>query len=260
MKTILILASLALILNCTQNKKVDSLPLNNIHKKPRESYITNTEARKKFVEIFQSPQITKNIKLFYSAMWKLGDEYPEEMLIQIHKAALLGDYGQTLTATKERQYKVRAVEIIRPYLDKKFESEIGLDRIITFNEFYYHSRNYLGQLSFGESINKKGGEGDFSIGVGASMHALSLDQDNKCKEAQHFAKKSRNAWFSTTKESRKTLNTNPFYIAALAITGKRKEAQKLFNNELKKTDDWKLLKRWYSQFNPKYLQCSFQAH
>lgn len=193
------------------------------------------------------------INEFYEAMINLSKKYPEEHVFKVYQFALQGDYGQTLSAKEEKEYKERAINGIQPYTNMKFKSPLAFDALLTFNEYYYHSGQYLKQYQHGKMIKRMGGPGNFSIAVGGAMHALSLTNQKKCKEAKLFAKESFSAWESIKTESE--LAHTPFYIAALALTQSCEQAQKIFDEDLSNSDRYKEAVRWMQQFNPKNNSC-----
>lgn len=192
-------------------------------------------------------------KTFYEATAALAEKYPNEHVFKIYEAALLGDYGQTLSEKEEKTYKKKAVAKIEPYTRMKFQSPISFDALLTFNEYYYHRGDYLKQYEFGKQTKRLGGPGNFSIGVGGVMWALELARAKKCMEAKTYAQEALDAW--ETIKSENELAHTPFYIAAIALSGSCEKAQKVFDEDLTDSDRYKEAPRWMQQFNPKNIPC-----
>ena len=226
-----------------------------LKKKSASSTSGSFKSRTAYKEWIQLRRASSELSLkeFYETTKALSKKYPEEDTFKIYEAALLGDYGQTLSAEKEKEYKLQATKMIEPFFKKKWTNKYTFDRLLTFNEYYYHSGNYLKQYFFGKEVLKTGGPGNFSIGVGGSMWAIEMANKGQCAEAKVFAAEAVQA-FEVIK-SEEELAHNPFYIGALALSDRCSEAQKIYDEDLSQSNRYEETTRWMGQFNPKSLSC-----
>jgi hypothetical protein len=231
---------------CSHNVKVTTLS-------ERGKYIKDPKARDGYMDIRAAGKdVTTKEK--YEKMAALAKRYPDEVLIVASHAALLGDYGMTLSADMEAKHQAEAVRILEPWTKKTYSDPIGFDRLVVFNEYYFHSRQYKKQYELGKEFTSLKGDGAFSTGVGGSMYALELLKNKQPIEAKEIALDAQKAWESrtdmTNPEQVKGLYSNIFYVLAMAIAGDRERAKKLYNQHVLTDSHSKEYTRWLSTRNP----------
>lgn len=239
---------LGLCANCTHSPKIDEGPW---------ALIKNDEAREKYMMVQAAAGSLSYQKLYYNIKL-LNELYPNEDIITITHAGIYGDYGQTLDEEKEKKHKAKAVEMLKPYIKKSYASLISQERILAYNQFYYHSQQYQKQLEYGNLIMERGGHGgEVLVGVGGSMLALELDKKNELFKARVMALKARQAWESlydlSIPQMQKAAYQNTFYLTSLALTGECTQAQNVFDTVVKTSKRYSEMERWYQQFNPSNL-------
>ena len=211
----------------------------------------NKDAAKKFLEL-RKLMGTLNAQEQYERFKKLSEEYPDEIVPKVILGAQTGDLGQTKPQPEQRRMKAEAVRIIEPFTHMKFEDSIGYARILVFNEYYYHSGQYRKQFEFGQEINRLGGRGDYSIGVGGSQYALELHRKGKKAEARKYAEKSRAAWERL--DPPESLRKNSFYLVVLVLTGDRQKAIQIFDETYKNTPEYQEEKCcWKDNVDPRQI-------
>ena len=229
------------------------------HNKPSTpgpwTIIESDEAREKFIMIQQASGSLSQKQLYYNIQI-LSEMYPNEDLITITKAGIYGDFGQSMSAEKEKAYKEKAVEILKPFTQKEYDSPIDPIRVIALNQYYYHSGQYKKQYDFGHQVNRLGGKGgDVLIAIGGSMLALELDRQGKLIESNRLAREISQTWkyiyggleHPMMKEA---AYQNNYFISSLALAGQCGQAKTLFKSHLQKSRRFNEMQRWYGQFNP----------
>ncbi len=250
----ILIVSFGLMSSCAHSPPEDKGPW---------SLIKNEDAREKYIMVQQAASSLSYKKLHYNIKL-LNELYPEEDVITITHAGIYGDYGQTFDADKEKEYKKKAIQMLEPFIKKSYPSLISQDRILAFNQYYYHSGKFLEQYEYGKKIISMGGKGgEVLVAVGASMHALQLDKQNRTLEASNFAQEARKAWeeMYDMKHSlmREAAYQNAYYISSLALTHDCGKAQEIYSEKLMPQRRFQEMTRWYSQFEPKRLNsCSQQ--
>lgn len=242
MKFLLAFLSLLCLVSCAHKK-------HRYTNEDRAQFVENPVARAAFLEL-RNQKVTLTTKQLLDRVTELSKQYPNEVVLKGSQAALTGDYGQTLSAKEEGEYKAKAVAMLKPLLERKFTNPIGYDRILVFNEYYYHSGQYLKQYQLGLEVNKKGGLGYYSTGVGSSMHAFDLYKAGKKEESKKFAKESVAAWLEHSDGDEAKINDDSFYLLALALSGQKQKAVELYSSVLMKAPYYKEAKRWCETLNP----------
>ncbi len=237
-----------LIIGCSHSPVDDESPW---------SLIKNEEARRKYMMV-QAAAGSMSYKKLYFNIKLLNELYPDEDIITITHAGIYGDYGQTLNEEKQRQYKAEAIQMLKPFVDKSYPSKISQQRILAYNQYYYHSGQFQKQYEYGKEIMAlKGQGGEVLVGVGGSMRALELDQNNKILQARVMALEARQIWENlydlSIPQMRQAAYQNSFYISTLALTGECSQAQEVFDTTLKNSQHYSEMERWYQKFNPKNL-------
>lgn len=220
--------------------------------------IKNPDAREKYMMV-QAAAGSLTYKKLYQNIKMLNEMYPDEDVISITHAGIYGDYGQSQAPEVEKEYKTKAIEMLKPFVTKSYKSEISQDRILAYNQYYYHSAQFQKQYEYGKKVIALGGHGgEVLVAVGGSMHALELDQNNDILNARVLALEARQTWESlydmSIPQMREAAYQNSFYISSLAITGECSQAQEIFDSKLKETKRYAEMERWYQKFNPKNIQ------
>ena len=146
-RVLFLLATLGLMASCA-------------HAPPKGPWdlIKNEDARKKYIMVQQAAGSLSYKKLYYNIKL-LHELYPDEDVIAITHAGIYGDYGQTFSVEKEKEFKKTALEMLKPYINKTYSSMISQDRVMAFNQYYYHSAQYLKQYEYGNLVMAEGGQG-----------------------------------------------------------------------------------------------------
>ncbi len=221
------------------------------------SLIKNEDARRKYMMV-QAAAGSMSYKKLYFNIKLLNDLYPNEDIITITYAGIHGDYGQTLSEEQQQEYKTQALQMLKPFINQNYPSKISQQRILAYNQYYYHSGQFEKQYEYGKEIIKLGGQGgEVLVGVGGSMRALELDRNNKIFRARVLALEARQIWENlydlSIPQMREAAYQNSFYISTLALTGECSQAQIVFDTTLTNSPHFSELKRWYQKFNPKNI-------
>jgi hypothetical protein len=219
--------------------------------------IKNHEARERYMMV-QAVAGHLPYEHLYHNIQLLHEMYPDEDVISITHAGVYGDYGQTKTAQQEQRHKSKAVEWLQPFVKKVYKSPIAQDRILAFNQYYYHSGQYLKQYEYGKKIIELGGRGgEVLVGVGGAMQAQKLDQQKNLLKARVMALEARQAWEQlydlSIPQMQDAAYKNNFYLTSLALTGECGQAQEVFDSLIKNSRRYSEMPRWYEQFNPQKL-------
>ena len=158
--------------------------------------------------------------------------------------------------------------MLKPFVNKKYKSLISQDRILAYNQYYYHSAQFKKQYEYGKKVIEMGGQGgEVLVAVGSSMLALKLDQENKINQARVMALEARQSWEAlydlSIPQMQKVAYENSFYISSLALTGDCSQAQDVFDAIIKESKRYSEMQRWYQKFNPeniKNCQGAIQRH
>ena len=156
-------------------------------------------------------------------MKKLSKKYPSELVIHVHALALHGDYSQTLSIGEEKKIKKSVSLELKKVLKRVSRSPIEIRRLV-YNEYYYHSGQYLKQYLLGRKHLKMGYNGNFSAGVGSSCLALELFKKGKKAPSQEYALKSLVHWESYKKDAVKV--GGAFYVVVLWLVEEKEKAKK----------------------------------
>jgi len=125
---------------------------------------------------------------------------------------------------KDRLY---ALNLLRRALPLFTDQELDLYKMITQNEIFFFSREYLKQYQLG--VKYSGTKPNFSKGVGACMHAISLLEKGNKTRAKHYAKLALSEWNKLNKARKNKYNLNIYYMFTLAMNNKYKEANEKYN-------------------------------
>jgi len=159
----------------------------------------------------------------------LARKYPQELYLQTKYAAILGDWGQTLNSSRERKIKAKAAVLLSKLLKKLRNAPYPLKCYVR-NEYYYHSGQPFKQYQLGVERLKKGSNGHFSAGVGASLYAYDLFLRGQIKKAYEYGHLSFHHW-STFEHPEKV--GGPFFALSLALSRSPTEARAAFKKTLK---------------------------
>lgn len=254
----LVLTVSIVVASCVQKTKQEHNPELSPAILERLALIKDTSAREKYSELRYGKNVSNDYKVICERLVQLSNEYPDERFIGTTQAAVCGDYGQSLSAEEEKAYKADAVKKLEIYTKQEFEHPYGIERLIVFNEYYYHSGQFLKQYELGNEFLQNSDLGHANKGIGASEHALELYNKKKFKESKVYAKKSLEGFehpgYLKNQKKRDDLQGDPFYIVALALSGNCTKAQNNFDAHIK-TDIvmYKQFHRWYELRNPENL-------
>lgn len=199
-------------------------------------------------------------KQLYYNINLLSEMYPNEEVISISRAGIYGDFGQTKSLEKEKEYKVKALEMLKPFVDRKYDNPVAHDRIMALNQYYYHSGQFKKQYQLGHQVQRLGGRGgEVLIAIGGSMYAIELDQAGLWVEAGKIARESLQVWENIydnlqSRAMNEAAFQNNYYISSMALSGQCEKAETIFKNNLTKSRRYSEMERWYQKFNPENLK------
>ncbi len=174
-------------------------------------FVAHTDARAAFMALNKKSS-KFDIRRFQKEMQKLHLKFPEEKVIEIHALALYGDYSQILSSSEEKKIKKSVSVKLEKFLEWSRRQPIEVRRLV-YNEYFYHSGNYLKQYQLGLKYLRLGYNGHFSAGVGSSCYALELFKQGNLSLAKIYAKKSLKHWSYYKKDALQI--GGMFYVMAL---------------------------------------------
>jgi len=162
----------------------------------------------------------------YNFAHKLYKRCPKNPLALSRFGTMTGDYKYMRCGhyDKDRLY---ALNLLRRALPLFTDQELDLYKMITQNEIFFFSREYLKQYQLG--VKYSGTKPNFSKGVGACMHAISLLEKGNKTRAKHYAKLALSEWNKLNKARKNKYNLNIYYMFTLAMNNKYKEANEKYN-------------------------------
>ncbi|GEM_PF-2386595 len=140
-------------------------------------------------------------------------KYPHDVFCRYQYAKILGDWADELPAARKKKLKREAIMILKPLL-RALRGEIPKVRFGICLNYYYQAEDFPGMVRFGRKlVARKDRQGDYAVGLGASLEALRRLR-KKDARAAGWAKKSLAAWkrYDLAKET----YYFPHYIEAMA--------------------------------------------
>ncbi len=187
---------------------------------------TQSEIRKAFATLSQG-RFNEACRLARA----LKDKYPDSRTAEWLDVVMIADRAEYTLTGQRRHLALRPCIRRLVSLSRRLRGAEPKFRSRVLNELYYFTRNFKKQIQLGKNDVKRGDSGGhYSIGVGATWHALSLAEVGNQRGAMRYAKAARSAleWFIAYDPNYS--NTYLQLSIALGILGYARESTRAFND------------------------------